>query len=129
MFIFFIKQKLLKNQCQAIVSGLLLAITLLVFPSYGATENNKGLDPTKPLFGSKQAQIVKVGKNLVLEGIFHGSHGGNTHTVIINGKALKVNDVIGEYRLVAVNDDSVVLRSSEKRLKLFVFSGVIKKSK
>jgi len=108
------------------VGFLLFTVTL---SSYGSPQNSKNLDPTKPLFGSKQANIVKVGNKLVLEGIFHGSHGGNTHTAIINGKALKVNDTIGEYRLVAVNDDSVVLRSTEKRLKLSVFTTVVKKSK
>jgi len=123
---FFNKQKLFKKHSQMMLSCLLCIIAL---PSYGAPENNKGLDPTKPLFGSKQASIVKIGNKLILEGIFHGSHGGNTHTAIINGKALKVNDTIGEYRLVAVNDDSVVLRSSEKRLKLSVFTTVTKKSK
>jgi len=109
---------------QVIVSTFLL---FAVLPSQGATANSKGLDPTKPLFGSKQSQVVKLGQNLVLEGIFHGSHGAKTHTAVINGKALKVNDRIGEYRLVAVNDNSVVLRSSEKRLKLSIFSSVVKK--
>ena len=124
MFTFFIKQKLFKKYCQLMISFLLFAIAL---PSYGSPEKSKGLDPTKPLFGSKQSSTVKIVNKLVLEGIFHSSHGGKTHTAIINGKALKVNDTIGEYRLVAVNDDSVVLRSSEKRLKLSVFSTVTKK--
>ena len=121
---FLMKQNLLKKQCQMIVYGLVFVIALPI----SATDNNNGLDPTKPLFGAKQGQMVKVCNNLILTGIFHGSHGGNTHTVIINGQSLKVNDSIGEYRLVAVNDDSVILRSSEKRLKLFVFSGVVKKA-
>ncbi len=115
---------LLKKQRVVIVSTLLM---LVVLPSYGATANSTGLDPTKPLFGSKQSRAVKLGNNLVLEGIFHGSHGAKTHTAVINGKTLKVNDYIGEYRLVAVNDGSVVLRSSGKRLKLSVFSSVVKK--
>lgn len=126
MTIFSIEQTLFKKRCQLMMSCLLFAVT---FSSYSAPENNKSLDPTKPLFGSKQASVVKIGNKLVLEGIFHSSHGGATHTAIINGKALKVNDTIGEYRLVAVNDDSVVLRSSEKRLRLSVFTTVINKSK
>ena len=117
------------NKYRVNCSVLKLALTLILcVPSY-VNANNKGLDPTKPLFGGESAQIMNVGEKLILEGIFHGSHGGNTHTVIINGQSLKVNDTIGEYRLVAVNDDSVVLRSSDKRLKLAIFSGVVKRQK
>jgi len=63
---------------------------------------------------------------LVLESIVHGHE---VHTAVINGRILKVGDVIREYKLVAVNNTSVVLRSAEKRLKLSVFSGVVVKSK
>jgi|TARA_B110000908_G_C9967741_1_gene319768 hypothetical protein len=111
---------------QRIIIGSILLI-LAVLPSYGATSNLTGVDPTKPLFGSKQSKVVKVAKNLVLQSIFHGSYGEKTHTAIINGMVLQVNDYIGEYRLVAVNDDSVVLRSSDKRLKLSIFSSIVKK--
>ena len=124
MFILLKKQSLPAKVLKTIVSTLLVCFALV---SQAALADTKGLDPTKPLFGSKQSQAVKVGKNLVLEGIFHGSHGAKTHTAVINGQSLKVNDYIGEYRLVAVNDDSVVLRSSEKRLKLSVFTSIVKK--
>ena len=82
---------------------------------------SQGLDPTKPLTGASTylSYDEKIKKHLVLESIFHGN---KVHTVVINGKTMVVNDYIGEYRLVAVNDDSVVLRSSEERLKLYVFS-------
>ena len=82
-----------------------------------------GIDPTRPLVGSKIATNTFVAnKALILESIFHGSHGGNTHIVVISGKTMQVNDMIGDFRLVAVNDGSVVLRSSEKKLKLHIFS-------
>jgi hypothetical protein len=115
---------LVKNQ-RVIISSIVLLFA--VMPSYGASSNLKGLDPTKPLLGSTKSMVVKMTDNIVLEGIFHGSHGEQTHTAVINGKALKVNDYIGDYRLVAVNDNNVVLRSSEKRLKLSLFSSIVKK--
>mgnify|MGYP000100189656 FL=1 len=98
----------------------------LLFNSFNAVANNNGVDPTKPLSGSKQSKAVNLGKKLVLESIFHGSNGGSMRTAIINGKPLKVNDTIGEYTLVAVNDNNVVLRSSEKRVKLSIFADVVK---
>mgnify|MGYP000128152538 CR=1 FL=1 len=90
--------------------------------SYAGETRNNALDPTKPLFGVANATglgAVPAEKSLVLEAIIHGTE---IHTAIINGKALKVNDRIGEYRLVAVNDKSVVLLSTQERLKLNVFS-------
>ncbi len=81
-------------------------------------------DPTRPF----TYQGNKAGENspekLVLESIIHGDQ---IHTVIISGKQMQVGDSIGEHRLVAVNDDSVVLRTATERLKLYVFSGVIVK--
>ena len=124
MFNLLKKQSLPNKRLQIIVSTLVMCMALV---SQAVMANSKGLDPTKPLFGSKQSQMVKLGKSLVLEGVFHGSHGEKTHVAVINGKALKVNDYIGEYRLVAVNDESVVLRSPQKRLKLSVFSSIVKK--
>ena len=74
---------------------------------------SQGLDPTKPLTGASAylSDDEKIKRHLVLEGIFHGK---KVHTVVINGKTMIVNDYIGEYRLVAVNDDSVVLRSTDE---------------
>ena len=111
---------------QRIIIGSILLI-LAIIPSYAAKSNLTGVDPTKPLLGSKPSQRVKVAQNLVLQSIFHGTSGQKTHRAIINGMVLQVNDYIGEYRLVAVNDDSVILRSSEQRLKLSIFSSVVKK--
>jgi hypothetical protein len=103
---------------------LLISLCLVTISASAA---DRGLDPTRPLWGSKSANtVIKNQKNLILESIFHGSHGEKTHVVVINGRTMKVNDTIGEYRLVAVNDESVVLRSTEKRLKLYVFTSVIK---
>jgi len=78
------------------------------------------VDPTRP-FNHKASSNVSLNvKKLVLESIIHGK---GIHTAVINGKMLKPGESIREYRLVAVNDDSVVLRSETERLKLFVFKG------
>ena len=63
----------------------------LLFNSFNAVANNNGVDPTKPLSGSKQSKAVNLGKKLVLESIFHGSNGGSMRTAIINGNAFKDN--------------------------------------
>jgi hypothetical protein len=90
----------------------------------------QNIDPTKPLSSSEFSSTnksIKTGKAaLVLESIVHGYE---VHTAVINGQVLKVGDFIRQYKLVAVNNTSVVLRSAEKRLKLSVFSGVVVKSK
>lgn len=84
----------------------------------------KGSDPTKP-FGYQAAGGVDVSQGqLILESIIHGD---KIHTVIINSQIMRVGDYIGEYRLVAVNDGSVVLRTETERLKLYIFSSNIVK--
>ena len=84
------------------------------------------VDPTRPFGqGSSSTEIIN-GKKLVLESIIHGD---GIHTVVINGKVLKVGETIGEHRLVAVNDNSVVLRTATERLKLYVFKSKVFKEK
>lgn len=75
------------------------------------------VDPTRPFGKGLSQSYVKEEDKLVLESIVHGE---GIHTAVINGKVLQVNQSIGQYHLVAVNDDSVVLRSETERLKLYV---------
>lgn len=88
----------------------------------------KSVDPTAPLkrqgeqlTGPEGGVTGQQQQPLVLEAIIHGV---KVHTVVINNQELQVGDRIGEYRLVAVNDDSAVLRSADERIKLYMFSGV-----
>jgi MSHA biogenesis protein MshK len=83
-------------------------------------------DPTRPLGHSTTSSITPNDKKLVLESIIHGD---GIHTVVINGKVLKALDHIGEYQLTAVNDQSVILRSKTKQLKLHVFKSDLVKVK
>ncbi|MGL1956522.1 MAG: hypothetical protein OCD00_04330 [Colwellia sp.] len=80
------------------------------------------VDPTRP-FGKSSASIeINSGQKLVLESIIHGD---GIHTVVINGKVLKVGEMIGEYLLVAVNDDNVVLTTTTERLNLFILNSKV----
>ena len=81
-------------------------------------------DPTRPFGKSTSSTGAPGGKAMVLESIIHGD---GIHTVVISGKVLKTFDYIGEYQLTAVNDQSVILRSKSKRLKLTIFKSNIVK--
>gem|GEM_PF-1077713 len=123
-----------------------------MLPIYGVTANLKALDPTIPLVGAEVKERVKmltlqkpeltgakreemtsptaagfVGttQNIVLEGVFQNSHNKQTATVVINGKALKINDYIDGYRLEAINDTAVVLRSPTEQIKLSLFTSIV----
>ncbi|OUR59942.1 hypothetical protein A9Q74_15510 [Colwellia sp. 39_35_sub15_T18] len=76
------------------------------------------VDPTGPFGHRGSSSQMATEKKLILESIIHGD---GIHTVVINGKVMKPNDTIGEYKLTAVNDKSVVLRSDTQRIKLHVF--------
>lgn len=83
-------------------------------------------DPTRPFGHSATSSISINEKKLVLESIIHGD---GIHTVVINGEVLKTFDHIGEYQLTAVNDQSVILRSKTKQLKLQLFKSDLVKVK
>lgn len=83
-------------------------------------------DPTRPFGHSATSSITSNDKKLILESIIHGD---GIHTVVINGEVLKTLDYIGEYQLTAVNDQSVILRSKTKQLKLHLFKSDLVKIK
>lgn len=85
---------------------------------FSATAYSANVDPTGPFGHSGSSSQMATEKKLILESIIHGD---GIHTVVINGKIMKPNDTIGAYKLTAVNDKSVVLRSDTQRLKLYVF--------
>lgn len=96
-----------------------LATSLIFcFIFYSASILASNVDPTSPFGYSPTLTQKAAEKKLVLESIIHGD---GIHTVVINGKVLKPQDTIGEYKLTAVNDKSVVLRSKTQRLKLHIF--------
>ena len=83
------------------------------------------VDPTRPFGHKASSTITPGGKKMVLESIIHGD---GIHTVVISGKILKTFDYVGEYQLTAVNDQSVILRSKTKRIKLNIFKGNVVKT-
>ncbi len=97
----------------SLIASIFFTITLFSAFAYGAK-----VDPTGPFGHSGSSSQVAAKKKLILESIIHGD---GIHTVVINGKVMKPNDTIGGYRLTAVNDQSVILRSETQRLKLHVF--------
>jgi MSHA biogenesis protein MshK len=92
-----------------------LCLSLAIFSSNAIAQQ---VDPTGPFGHSGKSSQVAAEKKLVLESIIHGD---GIHTVVINGQVMRPNDTIGEYRLTAVNDQSVILRSDTQRLKLHIF--------
>ena len=101
------------TRVMSLIISFFFTLTLFSTFSHGAK-----VDPTGPFGLSGSSPHIAIEKKLVLESIIHGD---GIHTVVINGKVMKPNDTIGEYRLIAVNDQSVVLRSETQRLKLHVF--------
>ena len=101
---------------------LLPCIAIVIASQVSAAEN----DPTRPFGHSASSTEAVDGKELVLESIIRGD---GIQTVIISGNVLKMLDYIGEYQLTAVNDQSVILRSKEQRLKLTIFKGDIVKTR
>jgi len=87
----------------------------------------QNVDPTKPLssYGIASVNSLKKEGAMVLETIVYSEQ---VRTAVINGKILKVGDTIGEYKMLAVNDKSVILGLDEERLKLTLFSEIVVKS-
>ena len=76
-------------------------------------------DPTKPFEYSNTIIGQKdINKGFVLSSIIHGD---GIHTAIINKKIYRIFDYIDEYKITAINSDSVILRSKSERLKLSIF--------
>jgi MSHA biogenesis protein MshK len=102
------------NLKQVITLFIILTLVSITFNSVAATN-----DPTKPFgLGAITSGTNVAVKSLILQSIVHGD---GIHTAVINGKVIKPGEYINQYRLVAINDDSVVLRSDDERLKLYVF--------
>ena len=105
------KQRYLQNILTA-------AVLVIAGITNASTAIAASVDPTKPFGHSGFSSSGVIKNKLVLQSIIHGD---GLHTAVINGKVLKPGESIGQYKLVAVNDTSVVLRSETKRLKLHVF--------
>ncbi len=85
-------------------------------------------DPTRPfsMKNSSASSAIMKTNQLILQSIVGESEQKN---VVISGKVLKLGDTIGEYTLHQINDNDVVLKSSEKTVTLSLFSDVVAKTK
>ena len=77
-------------------------------------------DPLWPLVGSTGNVITYDSDfmiaDLVLEGVM--SDGGNSGIAMINGKILGINDKIGQFVIVQINTNEVVLQKGDQRFTL-----------
>ena len=89
--------------------------------------NAKPTDPTKPLNLNVSSTANVVNNNaLILQTIVES---GKRKRVVINGQLLMVGDQIRQYTLSEITDHYVMLSSSEKNIKLSMFSSVVANSK
>ena len=100
-----------------------LIFLLLLLPQFA---NSQQVDPTKP-FGSFVSATSKEKKSaLVLQSIIQVD---SRKKAIINDQLLNVGDSYNGYELISINTNGVVLESSQGRMELSLFSGVIANSK
>lgn len=100
----------------------IVLILLIVSPLIGAQQ----LDPTRPLSSVGQAKSSTEKNNeLILQSIINNGHDNN---VVISGRLYKVGERVGQYRLTAIKNNSVVLTSRTKTITLGLFSEVVVKS-
>lgn len=87
----------------------------------------KSADPTKP-FNLDVGSVNSTTNNnaLILQTIV--GH-GEQKSVVINGQLLTLGDKIRQYTLSEITHHYVLLSSSEKNIKLSMFSSVVAKSK
>lgn len=98
--------------------------TFLLFCSFAAFTQE--VDPTRPLGVTTSSSIFKVKKSaLTLQSIIKI---GSNHKVVINGEVLKIGDTYRGYKLLVINQNGVVLESSQGKMELSLFSGVIANS-
>jgi MSHA biogenesis protein MshK len=87
----------------------------------------KSVDPTKPFNLSVSSAANMTNNNaLILQTIVES---GEHKSVVINGQLLMLGDQIRQYTLSEITDHYVLLSSSEKNIKLSMFSSVVAKSK
>lgn len=92
-----------------------------------ASVEAKSTDPTKPfnLNVSSSANVINNNALTLQTIVGNGEH----KSVVINGQLLKLGDQIRQYTLSEITDQYVLLSSSEKNIKLSMFSPVVAKSK
>lgn len=101
----------------------LLSSLLLVLMNTAYAEQ---ADPTRPFGASATRHLGEKTSKLVLQSIMVTAQ---TKKAVIGGKLMKIGDKINGYELISISPKTVVLASSQRRMKLSLFSGVVAKSK
>ena len=86
----------------------------------------KQVDPTRPFGAQSVYQADTPSSKLALQSIIR-SH--NDKKAVINGVVLKVGDKYKGYELMSISSKGVMLKSSQGKMELSLFSGVIANSK
>jgi len=101
--------------------SIVLFILLMPFAASG-----QQTDPTRPFGAVKSSSYSEKKSALVLQSIIQS---GQSKKAVINGQVLNVGDVYKGFELIAISSKGVVLQSSQSRMELSLFSGVIANSK
>jgi hypothetical protein len=80
------------------------------------------LDPTRPFGAVVSVNSEEKKPALVLQSIIQRNQ---SQKAVINGQVLIVGDKFQDFELVAIHSKGVVLHSSQGRMELSLFSGVI----
>lgn len=90
------------------------------------TASSRESDPTRPFGAIASANSSAKKSALVLQSIIKSKQ---AKKAVINGQVLTVGETYKGYKLVSINSKGVVLESSQGRMELSLFSGVIANSK
>lgn len=96
--------------------------TALLILFLSVTASSQQVDPTRPFGVSASAKNTEQKSALVLQSIIQR---GQEKKAVINGKILKIGDRYKDFELMAINSKGVVLQSSQSKMELSLFSGVI----
>ena len=100
-----------------------LVLLLLWLSSYA---NSQQVDPTKPFGFLASTSSNNDRAALILQSIIHRD---NKRKAIIDGQVLNVGDKHKGFELIEISSKGVVLSSSQGKMELSLFSGVIANSK
>ncbi len=79
-------------------------------------------DPTKPFDYSASSVAGTDDNKLVLQSIVHGD---GIHTAVINGQVMVQGDTLAQYKIIVIDDNSVILKSDSERVQLYVFKNEV----
>ncbi len=106
---------------------LILISTFIIFKSF-ASQDKFQRDPLFPLV-SPEGRILNVFRNISLSEIRLEAiiYSPRNPCVIINDNIYKQGDRIGEYEIVKINEDKVLLKKGKRSFELILYEKILKK--